>query len=66
VVDDEKFAGGRGAKPAPADGPTAEEGFGIQTDEDLPDGDLIGEAGVERGHGRRLAGQDEDEVRRCV
>ena len=60
---EEEVAGGGGAAPDAADGAAAEEGFGGQADEDLPDGDVIGEAREERRrcccacglrHGRRL------------
>ena len=63
VVGQEEATGGGGAAPGAADGAAAEEGFGGQADEDLPDEDLIREAGVERRglfcarglrHGRRL------------
>jgi hypothetical protein len=62
VVGEEEVAGGGGVAPSAADGAAAEEGLGGQADEYLPDGDLIGEAAVERRrscscglrHGRRL------------
>jgi hypothetical protein len=62
VVGEEEVAGGGSVAPGAADGAAAEEGLGGQADEYLPDGDLIGEAAVERRrscscglrHGRRL------------
>jgi hypothetical protein len=48
VVGEEEVAGGGGAAPGVANGAAAEEEFGGQTDEDLPDDDLIREAAMER------------------
>jgi hypothetical protein len=48
MVVEEEFEGGRGVVPAPADGAAAKERFGGQAEEDLPDSDLIREAGEER------------------
>ena len=48
VVGEEEVAGGGGAAPGTADGTAAEEVFGGQADEDLPDGDLVREAAEER------------------
>jgi hypothetical protein len=48
VVGEEEVAGGGGAAPRAANGAAAEEGFGGQTDEDLPDDDLIREVAMER------------------
>ena len=59
MVGEEEAASGGGAAPGAADGAAAEEGFGGQADEDLPDHDLIREAREERRrscglhHGRR-------------
>jgi hypothetical protein len=63
VMGEEEAAGGGGAAPRAADGAGAEEGFGVEADEDLPEDDLIWEAVEERRrcccrgllrHGRRL------------
>ena len=41
MVGEEEVAGGGYAAPGTADGAAAEEGFGGQAEEDLPDGDLV-------------------------
>jgi hypothetical protein len=48
VVGEEEIAGGGDAAPGAADGAAAEEGFSGEADEDLPDDDLVREAGEER------------------
>lgn len=60
VVGEEEAAGGGGAAPAAADGAAAEDGLGVQADQDLPEDDGIREFAEERRrscccrHGRRL------------
>ena len=66
VVGEEEAAGGGGAAPRGADGAAAEDAFGRQADEDLPDGDVVREAWEERRsscscglrHGRRRRALD--------
>jgi hypothetical protein len=58
MVRQKEVAVGGGAAPGAAGGAATEEGFGGKTNEDLPDGDRLREAAVERRRtcscGRRL------------
>ena len=48
VVGEEEVEGEGGVAPGGADGAAAEDSFGGQADEDLPDDDLVRDAAVER------------------
>ena len=71
VVGQEEAAGGGGAAPRGANGAAAEDGFGGQPDENLPDGDLVREAGEEGSrtygirHDRRPGWEWEGEIGRA-